>query len=128
MEAALLLLSHGQEHVHVAHQLLDWDKPSCLASGNQGRESEGYVALSAPAQVYRSIHPLSLALVCVLDRCPFLPGHKARKEAGLAGNIIFVAPESLHELQLTPHRGGYPLSPQGHSDLIEKALSSSSPL
>lgn len=41
----------------MAHQPLDWDKPSCLASGNRGRASDEHIALPASAQEYRPIHP-----------------------------------------------------------------------
>lgn len=84
------LKRHDQTYADVSQH---HGKPSCLASGNQGRASDGHIALSAPAQEYRSVHPQ--VPVCVLDHCPFLPGCKASKEASLVGNIISAAPESL---------------------------------
>lgn len=115
VEGALLLLNHGQDHGHMAHQLLDWDKPSCLYLGTrEGHWMDTWLCLSQPGNT--DLYTLksgsgvcSYSLVIKPARRPVWWG------------TSFLQPLShFYELQLNLHKGGDPLSAQNLSNPIGK--------
>lgn len=94
---------HDQTYADVSQH---HGKPSCLASRNQGRASDGHIALSAPAQEYRSVHPQVWFRFVFLIIALFSRVVKPARRPVWWGTSSLQPLSHFYELQLNPRKGG----------------------